>query len=48
MSATMRFSGQSLDEDVSAGRSKFEVLGSGSRDWRYLTENITIAVISFK
>lgn len=45
MSATMRFSGQSMDEDVSAGRSKLEVLGLGSSDWRYLTDNITISVI---
>lgn len=44
MSATMRFSWQSMDEDVSAGRPKFEVLGLGSSDWRYLTENITISV----
>lgn len=45
MSATMHFSGQSMDEDVSAGRSKFEVLGLGSSDCRYLTENITMSVI---
>lgn len=45
MSATTRFSGQSMDEDVSAASSKLEVLGLGSSDWRYLTENITISVI---